>query len=79
LSTVLSEARNTVNPVYIKVDDTVCEKKVPSSKAKNPTEGSGWYYSHLEIKCLQRWYHAVNTTFVTVCRAMKKGRKRKSK
>jgi hypothetical protein len=48
LSTVLAEAKTTGKPVYIKVDDTVCEKKQPSVKAKNPTEGTGWHYSHLE-------------------------------
>ena len=48
LSTVISESQTTGSPVYIKVDDTVCEKKQPSSKAKNPTEGTGWHYSHLD-------------------------------
>ena len=48
LSTVLSESKTTGNPLYIKIDDTVCEKKQPSSKAQRPTEGTGWHYSHIE-------------------------------
>ena len=37
-------------PVYLSIDDTVVEKKKPSSKAKRPMEGTGWHYSHLEGK-----------------------------
>jgi len=48
LSVAHETAKNTGATVYIKIDDTVCEKKPPSSKAKNPTEGTGWHYSHLE-------------------------------
>jgi hypothetical protein len=48
LSVVLNKSKKTGKPLYIKTDDTVCEKKPPSSKAKNPTEGTGWHYSHLE-------------------------------
>ena len=35
-------------PVYLSIDDTVVEKKKPSSKAKRPMEGTGWHYSHLK-------------------------------
>jgi len=35
------------SPIYFKVDDTISEKKQPSSKANCPTEGTGWHYSHL--------------------------------
>ena len=37
-------------PVYLGVDDTVIEKKKPSSRAVRPMEGTGWHYSHLEGK-----------------------------
>lgn len=37
-------------PVYLRIDDTVVEKKKPSSKAKRPMEGTGWHYSHLKGK-----------------------------
>lgn len=37
-------------PLYLSIDDTVIEKKNPSSRAKRPMEGTGWHYSHLEGK-----------------------------
>lgn len=37
-------------PVYLSIDDTVIEKKKPSSRAVRPMEGTGWHYSHLEGK-----------------------------
>jgi hypothetical protein len=48
LSSAFEIAQSTGATVYIKIDDTVCEKKKPSSKSKNPTAGTGWHYSHLE-------------------------------
>jgi len=48
LKVIQRSAKSTGKAAYIKIDDTVCEKKVPSSKAKNPTEGTAWHYSHLE-------------------------------
>ena len=36
--------------LYLSIDDTVIEKKRPSSRAKRPMEGTGWHYSHLEGK-----------------------------
>jgi|GEM_PF-2402586 len=35
------------SPIYLKINDTISEKKQPSSKAQRPTEGTGWHYSHL--------------------------------
>ena len=37
-------------PLYLSIDDTVIEKKKPSSRATHPMEGTGWHYSHLEGK-----------------------------
>ena len=37
-------------PIYLSIDDTVIEKKKPSSRAKRPMEGTGWHYSHLAGK-----------------------------
>lgn len=37
-------------PVYLSIDDTVIEKKKPSSRAVRPMEGTGWHYSHLKGK-----------------------------
>lgn len=45
---VVKTAEKTSNPTYWKIDDTISEKKQPSKSAENPTEGTGWHYSHLE-------------------------------
>ena len=37
-------------PLYLSIDDTVIEKKKPSSQATHPMEGTGWHYSYLEGK-----------------------------
>ena len=37
-------------PLYLSIDDTVIEKKKPSTRAKQPMEGTGWHYSHLAGK-----------------------------
>ena len=62
LTVVLEKAKRRGKTVYIKIDDTVCEKKPPSSKAKRPTEGTGWHYSHLENGFV--FGHQVFTTMV---------------
>ncbi|MDE7245297.1 MAG: hypothetical protein K2O18_15180 [Oscillospiraceae bacterium] len=46
----LVEPRKT--PVFVSIDGTVISKPKPSSKAKRPTEGSGWHYSHLGGKVI---------------------------
>lgn len=38
------------SPLYLSIDDTVIEKKKPSSRAKRPMEGTGWHHSYLEGK-----------------------------
>jgi hypothetical protein len=48
LKSIGEMAKKTSMPTYWKIDDTISEKKPPSSKAVNPTEGTGWHYSHLE-------------------------------
>jgi len=48
--TVSELAQERDAPVYLSIDDTMVEKKKPSSKAKRPMEGTGWHYSHLEGK-----------------------------
>jgi len=62
LSSVIEKSKRTGKPVYVKIDDTVCEKKPPSSKAKKPTEGTAWHYSHLENAFV--FGHQVLTTMV---------------
>ena len=39
-----------VTTIDLSIDDTVVEKKKPSSQATRPMEGTGWHYSHLEGK-----------------------------
>lgn len=47
---VVKEAKEKSSVIYVSIDDTVIPKTRPSSKAKRPTEGAGWHYSHLEGK-----------------------------
>lgn len=47
LKTMEETSRISGDSVYLKIDDTISEKKQPSSKTKQPTEGTGWHYSHL--------------------------------
>ena len=46
----LAQANRT--PVFVSIDDTVLPKTKPSSKAKRPTQGAGWHYSHLAGKVI---------------------------
>lgn len=43
-------SRNTKEPIYVIIDDTVNEKTVPSSKALNIIEGCSFHNSHLKRK-----------------------------
>ena len=43
-------AKDTSQPIYIIIDDTVNEKTVPSSKAENTIEGCSFHNSHLKRK-----------------------------
>jgi len=43
-------SKNTGNPIYVVIDDTISEKTPPSSKAKHPTEKCGFHNSHLKGK-----------------------------
>ncbi len=46
--TISKVAGTRKTPVFVSIDDTVISKTKPSSKAKRPTAGTGWHYSHLE-------------------------------
>ena len=41
-------SRKTGLPIYVIIDDTICEKTKPSSKAKRPIYGCGFHKSHLK-------------------------------
>ena len=43
-------SKDTGKPIYVIIDDTVCKKTKPSSRAKNPIEKCQFHYSHLESK-----------------------------
>ena len=62
-------------PVFVSIDDTVISKTKPSSKAKRPTEGTGWHYSHLEGKVVYGYQvHAaiVSTGDTSLCYSLKR-------
>ncbi len=48
--TIAKFAESEQEAIFISIDDTVITKTKPSSKAKRPTQGAGWHYSHLEGK-----------------------------
>ncbi len=63
------------SPIFISIDDTVAPKTKPSSKAKRPTEGAGWHYSHLEGKVVYGYQvHAaiVSTGKTALCYSLKR-------
>lgn len=69
----LAESRKM--PVFVSIDDTVIPKTMPSSKAKRPTEGTGWHYSHLEGKVVYGYQvHAaiVSTGDTSLCYSLKR-------
>ena len=41
-------SRKTNLPIYLIIDDTICEKTMPSSKAKKPIYGGSFHKSHLK-------------------------------
>ena len=55
-------AQTNRTPVFVCIDDTVLPKTKPSSKAKRPTQGVGWHYSHLEGKVI--YGHQVHAAMV---------------
>lgn len=44
-------------PVFLLLDDTICEKTKPSSQADSPTESCGYHFSHTHGKTV--WGHQV--------------------
>lgn len=47
---IWEKSKQTRLPIYVIVDDTICEKTVPSTKAKQPIAGCGFHQSHLNHK-----------------------------
>jgi len=48
ISRIWEISKKTKQPIYVIIDDTICKKTKPSSKAKNTIEGCSWHFSHLE-------------------------------
>ena len=73
--TISELSRRDGTPLFISADDTVLPKTVPSSKAKRPTQGAGWHYSHLEGKVVYGYQiHAaiVGTGNTSLCYSLKR-------
>ncbi len=47
---VYNESKTSGYPILVIVDDTICYKTIPSSKAKHPIEAAGFHFSHLKRK-----------------------------
>ena len=47
IDTIYAKAKETKQPIYAIIDDTICEKAVPPSKAEQPIGGCGFHMSHL--------------------------------
>ena len=50
-------AKQTNEPVFLMIDDTICQKTKPSLQAKSPIEGCDHHFSHTEGKFV--WGHQV--------------------
>ena len=48
INTIWDYSRKTGLPIYVIIDDTICEKTIPSSKVKQPIYGCGFHKSHLK-------------------------------
>ena len=73
--TILELSRKNKVPLFVSIDDTVLPKTVPSSKAKRPTQGAGWHYSHLERKVVYGFQvHAaiVGAGDASLCHSLKR-------
>jgi hypothetical protein len=52
IKTIWQKAKETKEPIYIIIDDTICEKTKPSSKAESSIYGASFHKSHLKGKCV---------------------------
>ncbi|MBE2920133.1 IS701 family transposase, partial [Anoxybacillus flavithermus] len=44
-------------PIFVSIDDTICQKTKPSSRATHAIQGCDWHYSHTEKKSI--WGHSL--------------------
>ncbi|MCX8009419.1 MAG: IS701 family transposase, partial [Patescibacteria group bacterium] len=45
------------HPIFVSIDDTICQKTKPSSRATHAIQGCDWHYSHAEKKSI--WGHSL--------------------
>lgn len=57
LKQIQQKAKRTGSPIFVIVDDSICEKKRPSSQAVSPIQGAYFSFSHKDKK--QVWGHQV--------------------
>jgi hypothetical protein len=48
ITRIWTHSKETGLPIYLIIDDTICEKTLPSSKAKRPIAGCGFHKSHIK-------------------------------
>lgn len=53
------------DPVFLLLDDTICEKTKPSSQVERPTESCGFHFSHRASKSV--WGHQVVQLMMKTC------------
>lgn len=63
IKTVFEKQAFEQTPIFISIDDTINNKKKPSSKAKAPMQGTDFHYSHLAGKTV--WGHQVMATMMS--------------
>ncbi|MBE2909174.1 IS701 family transposase, partial [Anoxybacillus flavithermus] len=44
-------------PIFVSIDDTICQKTKPSSRATHAIQGCDWHYCHAEKKSI--WGHSL--------------------
>ena len=50
-------AKQENQPLFVSIDDTICQKTKPSSRATHAIQGCDWHYSHSEKKSI--WGHSL--------------------
>lgn len=57
LHRVKRHAKQENSPIFVSIDDTICQKTKPSSQAEHVIQGCDWHYSHADKKSV--WGHAL--------------------
>jgi len=50
-------AKRTNQPLFLSIDDTICQKTKPSSRATHVIQGCDWHYSHKDHQMV--WGHSL--------------------